>query len=94
MKEHDLKIVQLTADRQNILLCQCVCGGIAGPKAGAKWTITDNGDGTIALSPSVDWSEGNHFHDFFAHVAVGKVDVEAYYDSAQWAIDHPEIASS
>jgi hypothetical protein len=89
--EHDLVMLQLMQD--GTILCQCACGAISGQRdKNARWTITPNGDGTAAVSPSIDWSSSGHFHSTYARAPLGSVDFAKYMASPAWDIDHPRAA--
>lgn len=47
---------------------RCACRSWACGVSDHIWTATPNGDGTVALSPSVDWPR--HFHEFYNRVPV------------------------
>ena len=90
MTDHELALVQL--DRDGLpMLFQCSCGRIASPVAGAMWTVTDNGDGTVGLNPSVDWRNDNDRHGngqppahrYYGSIPVGRVDLSRIPDTAK-----------
>lgn len=89
---HDLSVLEVLASGQ--ILCQCQCGAISGQKdPNARWTVTPNGDGTAAVSPSIDWSSTGHFHLTFSRAPLGEVDWEKYEASPAWDIDHPGVSA-
>lgn len=47
---------------------RCLCWHIASGVTKSIWSVITNLDGTVALSPSVNFPE--HFHDFYHNVKV------------------------
>lgn len=85
---HDLSVLEVLQNGE--IRCQCTCGAISDQEDKAfRWTITPNGDGTAAVSPSIDWSSAGHFHTTFARAPLGECDFEKYMDSPAWEIEHP-----
>lgn len=83
---HDLAMLEVLSTGET--LCQCLCGAISGQQNKAdRWFITPNGDGTAAVSPSINWP--GHFHTTFTRAPLGKVDWDRYVDSPSWALEHP-----
>lgn len=59
------------------VIFRCACGAVASGKTDHIWSVTDHGDGSASLSPSVNWlvdpqdpSKGSHLHEFATHVPV------------------------
>ena len=53
------------------VIFRCTCGEVATGVRDHIWTLTPNDDGTVSLSPSVNWlndpkdaSKGSHLHEF------------------------------
>jgi hypothetical protein len=71
-EDHGVRIVQMNSQGTPMLV-QCLCGDIA--SLDSNWTIVnDHGDGTVTLTPSIDYKDHFHTEGTF-RVTVGDVDL-------------------
>lgn len=63
------------------LIFKCSCGKTAAGKKDHTWTLVRNTDGTVNISPSVNWmndpgddSKGSHLHYYANNVPVKHID--------------------
>ena len=77
MSAHGVRIVQLSADEKRAVLCQCLCGAVAGMGLGDGILVDPNAPrqkGSVVLRASILYT--GHFHSGATpRVPVGDVDL-------------------